>query len=122
MAERANVRQGSGISLKTQILEWWAALPEPTTRAVADLVGCRTEYVRVVIRQRKGGGVSAYDKAYISNFKQEYGCAPCVHRYRTDPEARRRQLANNQRYRAKKFGSEAAAVAHYRAKRSKERV
>lgn len=35
-----------------------------TTREIADLVGCKPEYVRVVARQRKGGGLSEIDHRY----------------------------------------------------------
>lgn len=38
-----------------------------STREIADLVGCRPEYVRVVARQRKGSGRSDIDRRYLSS-------------------------------------------------------
>jgi hypothetical protein len=40
-----------------------------TTREIADIVGCRQEYVRVVARQRKGGGMSEIDRRYEASPK-----------------------------------------------------
>jgi hypothetical protein len=85
MSQRAKTRQGSGVSLKKQILEWWAALPEPTTRKVAELCNTSVDYVRVVVRQRGETGVSQYDKAYLDKFRAEHGCHPRSKQYNEDP-------------------------------------
>jgi hypothetical protein len=97
-----------------------------TTREIADIVGCDTPYVRVVARQRKGTGKSVHDKrysasplgklsrsrsnhAYRENCKAKYGVTANGHRYRTDPEFRKRKLAENMaRYYRKKAQREEA--------------
>jgi hypothetical protein len=50
-----------------QIRALWKELPDTSerTRIIADRVGCRTEYVRVVARQRVGSGMSAIEKRYV---------------------------------------------------------
>jgi hypothetical protein len=50
-----------------QIRALWKELPDTSerTRIIADRVGCRTEYVRVVARQRVGSGLSAIEKRYV---------------------------------------------------------
>ena len=40
-----------------------------STSEIAKIVGCLPEYVRVVVRQRKGAGVSEIDKRYFSSAK-----------------------------------------------------
>jgi hypothetical protein len=114
MPQRAKTRQGSGVSLKKQILEWWAALPEPTTRAVADLVGCGTAYVRVVIRQRKGTGTSEYDRGYLKRKAEQLGMPVSTARYmemdayerrkhnQASWESQKKKLASDPEYHAKR--------------------
>jgi hypothetical protein len=98
MPQRAKTRQGSGVSLKKQILEWWAALPEPTTRQVADLCNCHMAYVRVVVRQRGENGLSDHDRAYRQRFIAENGVTPERHRYHANPDSRAKMIANNTRW------------------------
>jgi hypothetical protein len=123
MAQRAKTRQGSGVSLKKQILEWWAALPEPTTRAVADLVGCGTEYVRVVVRQRRGNGVSDIDRRYDERLIARTGRNRHAHYYENNKDAHKARV---ERYLVQNFGSLQAGYKHFndiaRAKRAKERL
>lgn len=45
-----------------------------TTRQIADVVDCRTEYVRVVARQRRGRSLSETDLRYIQ--KKHSGLSP----------------------------------------------
>jgi hypothetical protein len=131
MSQRAKTRQGSGVSLKKQILEWWAALPEPTTRQVADLVGCGTGYVRVVVRQRKGTGTSDYDREYLKRKAEQLGMPVGTARYMNmDPYERRRhnqmswasqkkRLAADPKYHAKRKAYQAQ---WHKDNRSKERL
>lgn len=108
MSERANVRQGSGESKKDWILRLWGELREPTTREVADIVGCMPEYVRVVVRQRKGTGVSEHDNAYRARFKEKHGMAPEKHRYHKSPESRERMLTTNSEWRRRRYATDPA--------------
>ncbi len=41
-----------------------------STREIADRVGCRSEYVRVVARQRGENGMSEADKRYLQNNRE----------------------------------------------------
>jgi transposase len=50
-----------------QIMELYAQ--GLSTREIADKVGCRTEYVRVVARQRNGHGASHIDMKYTQSKK-----------------------------------------------------
>lgn len=75
-----------------QIMKLYHGPTSLTTRQIADRVGCLPAYVRVVARQRKGGGSSPIDCRYFSR------------RYHEDAEFRERKKA--------------IARAHYHANRS----
>ena len=50
------------MKLKDQIMALYDG--KKSTREIADCLGCRIEYVRVVARQRKGQGYSSNDLRY----------------------------------------------------------
>lgn len=56
--------QSAAPKIKDRIMAAHRANPDWTTRQIADHVGCRIEYVRVVVRQRKGSGTSDIDRKY----------------------------------------------------------
>ena len=64
---------------------------DKTTTEIAEIVGCSKEYVRVCARQRGTFGRSAIDDRYYDKFVDNHGCAPDTHRYRSDPEYRKRR-------------------------------
>jgi hypothetical protein len=115
MSQRAKTRQGSGVSLKKQILEWWAALPEPTTTKVADLCGTSPGYVRVCVRQRKDGGTSAIDKRYLEKFKEEVGAPYSTAWYRASEENRQKHKAHMDAYFERHWGSREEGIRHFNA-------
>lgn len=61
-----------------------------TIQEIAESVGCKPEYVRVVARQRKGSGMSANDRKYQQSDKGRVS-------------HRQRGKAYYQRHRAKKL-------------------
>ena len=64
-----------------------------TTREIADIVGCRPEYVRVVARQRQGNGISEIDKRYMSSPLGQHAISKRYPRKRAYIRALRRILA-----------------------------
>jgi DNA-binding CsgD family transcriptional regulator len=75
-----------------------------TTRQIAETVGCRIEYVRVVARQRKGG-TSKHDEAYLM---RRYGGKTLKEAHRNemrvrlaDPIRRARHMQHVRNYRAR---------------------
>lgn len=84
-----------------------------TVRQIADVVGCPTSYVRVVLRQRVGGGMSKHDKAhlikkhgslkaaYAAHYQdhREYFRAYWAKRWREDPAYRAAHYERVTRYR-----------------------
>jgi hypothetical protein len=87
-----------------------------STREIADVIGCRPEYVRVALRQRADGKRSKHDIAYAI---KKYGSlqAYAAERYRAakekqaayyrrrwseDPEFRADQLARNKAWRERR--------------------
>jgi hypothetical protein len=131
MKQRAKSRQVPGESKKDWILRLWGELPEPTTREVSEIVGCRPEYVRVVIRQRKGTGTSEHDRAYLERKAQELGAPVSTVRYQSMSTKERRKhnvacwvsqkkkLAADPQYHAKRKAYQAQ---WHRDNRSKERL
>lgn len=61
-----------------------------TTNEIAGIVGCRPDYVRVVARQRKGGGQSDIDRRYLQT--------PAGRKAHLDG-VRRWRIANPEKYR-----------------------
>lgn len=57
-----------------------------TTREIADEVGCRPEYVRVVARQRDASGRSAHDDAYLVRKYGSLKAAYAARNARTKPQ------------------------------------
>jgi hypothetical protein len=131
MKQRAKSRQVPGESKKDWILRLWGELPEPTTRGVSEIVGCRPEYVRVVVRQRAGGGTSEHDRAYLERKAQELGAPVSTVRYQSMSAKERRKhnvacwvsqkkkLAADPQYHAKRKAYQAQ---WHRDNRSKERL
>ena len=85
-----------------RILELYAKgdKSDPTlTRRIAEQVGCRIEYVRVVALQRRGRGVSEIESRYLSS---SLGRATVkkyhAERYATDPEFRRKKTEISKRW------------------------
>ena len=75
---------------------------EYTTREIADVIGCRTEYVRVVARQRKGGSFSEHDAAYLM---KKYGGNTIHDAWRNrsrDPDWRESNRLAQRRFKAKR--------------------
>ena len=71
-----------------------------TTRQIADAVGCDTPYVRVVVRQRKGGSTSEIDLRYRSGKGAAVIRANVRHRYHNDPDFRERADARTRKWRS----------------------
>jgi hypothetical protein len=99
-----------------------------TTTEIAEIVGCGTAYVRTVARQRKGAGLSEFDrrykasplgramqsramKAYRKRIKDEHGVSYETVRLRANPEARARKIAWNRDYYYRKKAEREAAHA-----------
>jgi hypothetical protein len=86
-----------------------------STREIADVIGCRPEYVRVALRQRLDGKRSKHDIAYaIKKYgslqayaaeryqaAKERQAAYYRHRWSEDPEFRADQLARNKAWKQK---------------------
>lgn len=72
-----------------------------STREVAEIVGCRSEYVRVASRQRGAAGTSQHDKNYYQRNRTERDA------YVKAWKARNRETVNayNAKYRAARKAS-----------------
>jgi hypothetical protein len=110
MKQRAKSRQVPGESKKDWILRLWGELSNPTTRGVSEIVGCRPEYVRVVVRQRAGGGTSEHDRTYLKRKAKELGMPVSTWRYHQDPEWHKAGMA---RYLERHWGSVKEGVKHF---------
>ena len=67
-----------------------------TTREIADLVGCKPEYVRVVARQRASGHASVHDKRWKEANRDKVRKTQANYmrkRYNSDPKFREKHLA-----------------------------
>lgn len=64
-----------------------------TTRQIADIVDCDIAYVRVAARQRKERGRSEIDQRYMESGGNDRRKARFKERYHSDPEFRRRHIA-----------------------------
>ncbi len=91
------------------ILQVYCSLPDTPqrTRRVAEIIGCRPEYVRVVARQRFGGGASEIDRRYRQSplglyIRNEWR----KRKYRNDPAFRERKLKSDQRWYWERGGRE----------------
>lgn len=73
-----------------------------TPREIAEMVDCHPAYVRVVARQRKGGGMSEKDRRYFKKFREIHGCSPRTWRCRHDPEAAEARRRRQREYLRKK--------------------
>lgn len=91
-----------------------------TPREIADIVGCRPEYVRVVARQRRGSGMSDIDRRYVASPKGQRTAARMAHLkvsakaaynrvlYRSIPKPERGRLYRNAKHAALAAGKSPA--------------
>jgi hypothetical protein len=96
-------------SKKARIMALWGTIPDSNpskTTIIAKKVGCLPEYVRVVVRQRKGGGQSPTDHRYWirrtgAESVEDAWRLDARERY-ADPRQRALHLARMARYRARR--------------------
>lgn len=87
----------SAMTLAAKIMKLYDG--KRTTREIADTLGCRIEYVRVVARQRKGGTRSEIDRRWAHSPLGRATLSAGMRKKYATPEGRAYYIAYNAEYR-----------------------